>query len=131
MVSAALVIVGALGATVSTTNTCVLAPEVFPAVSVAVTNTEWLPCASVGAVKLHVPLVFVAVYTVPSIETFTTEPASAKPVSVGVVLLIKAALAMLGAFGAAVSIVISVVVSTAVDTLPAASVWRTFTVPAV
>ena len=56
LISAGLLTTGALGARESTVKVLILEyPEVFPAASVAVTFTAWLPCVKVGLTFVQFP----------------------------------------------------------------------------
>ena len=109
-----------VGGVVSTVTLPVPADDVFPAASVAVAVTLYVPDGSVLVVILQLPLEFaVVVYVDPFTLTVTIAFASAVPVIVGVTLFVVR-LFTTGADGAVLSIT-SVPVPTG-DTLPAASV---------
>ena len=88
------VIAGAFGAVVSTVSVMADdALETLPAASVALAVIVWVACVkAVDGVKLHTPLELAVV--VPSVvmpsSIVTVLPASAVPVSVGLVLFVAA-----------------------------------------
>ncbi len=81
--------VGAFGADVSTVTLPVVGDDVFPAASVEVTVTLYVPDGNVAVVILQFPEPSaVVVYVDPFTLTVTIEFASAVPVIVGVTLFV-------------------------------------------
>jgi hypothetical protein len=100
-----LLIVGATGAVVSIVKVPVPGADSLPSSSVAVALTVYVPSARTVVVILQSPLPSaVEVYTVPFTVTDTVLPASAVPVTVGVVSAVVRS-STVGATGAVVSIV--------------------------
>jgi hypothetical protein len=100
-----LLIVGATGAVVSIVKVPVPGADPLPSSSVAVALTVYVPSARTVVVILQSPLPSaVEVYTVPFTVTDTVLPASAVPVTVGVVSAVVRS-STVGATGAVVSIV--------------------------
>ena len=104
--------VGVLGAVVSTVTVVAgLAGDVFPAGSVAVVVTLWLPSgiAVVGVIENVPPLhVAVGAISVPSTCAVIVSPSVQLPVMAGVLSLVSGAPATVGAVGAAGGVVSTV-----------------------
>ena len=97
-------VVGVVGGIFPTTTAD--AALVLPATSAAFAVKLWLPVASVPVVRLHAPLLFavaVPIWFAPS-NTFTVLLASAVPVRFTVPFALLDGVAIVGAFGAVVSI---------------------------
>lgn len=119
------VMLGAIGAAVSTTKLRTAGALALPAGSVAVARMVWLPSASVLEVHDHAPLTLAVVEhsTTPFSVTLSTAPASAVPVISGVLILVlkvSVGVMITGVAGASVSIVTALVPAGLV--LPAGSV---------
>jgi hypothetical protein len=125
--------VGAPGGVVSTVKLLVAGALTLPAASVAVTDSVYVPSASVetcGQLQAPLPSAVVVQSVLPSSTTVTVEFGSALPATTGALLLmtaLSAGVAMSGAEGAPVSTV-KVLVLEATLVLPAASVAVAFAV---
>ena len=128
------IVISGVGAVVSTTNTWLALPLLFPEASLATTTTLLAPLVlmlRVPAVRVLVlavstlqrppPLVAV-VYVAPATVRVMVLPASAVPLITGVVSLVIAGLVIAGVFGATASRVKLLVLGVA-WALPAVSVW--------